>query len=297
MRNRVGLVAFLGVLAWLGCTAPHMCAKAAVPGQSGASTAAGSLDFVARITPTAARPEPVRQFTFYILSKSYSEIAKEVEAQDAAPSREKFIDELKLSPELKAWLKSHDAMDLTMPETDKMITPEDIIHVPEFLLAYQRSNSGGVTRGIPKPKYADADKTANPQRYQRQYQEYLTALKRFIREHPETVSGIEMELDGVNPQRQWARIETEHRRRVQQRAPEVAQTKYLVAKADTDLEGHCTVSGLPPGNYWISSLNLDANAGDVRLRWDVPATVRPGQTLRLELTNLNGMDAHAIPAP
>src|SRR5579885_1661867 len=260
MRNTVGLVAFLGVLAWLGCTAPHTCAKAAAPGQSGASTATGSLDFVARITPTAARPEPVRQFTFYILSKSYSEIAKEVEAQDATPSREQFIDGLKLSPELKAWLKSHDAMDLTMPETDKMITPEDIIHVPEFLLAYQRSNSGGVTRGIPKPKYADADQT-------------------------------------VNPQRQWARIETEHRRRVQQRAPEVAQTKYLVAKADTDLEGHCTVSGLPPGNYWISSLNLDANAGDVRLRWDVPATVRPGQTLRLELTNLNVMDAHAIPAP
>src|SRR5579885_3555321 len=239
MRNRSGFLAFFAVLAWLGCTAAYTCASAAAAGQSGASPTTGSLDFVARVTPTAARPEPVRQFTFYILSKSYGEIAKEVEAQDATPSREKFIDELKLSPELKAWLKSHDAMDLTMPETDKMITPEDIIRVPEFLLAYQRSNSGGVTHGIPKPKYADADKTANPQRYEKQHQEYLNALKKFVSEHPDTVSGMEMELDGVNPQRQWARIETEHRRRVQQRAPEVAQTKYLVAKADTDLEGHC----------------------------------------------------------
>ncbi len=43
---------------------------------------AGSLDFVARITPSAARPEPVRQFTFYLLTKSYAEIIKEVEAQN-----------------------------------------------------------------------------------------------------------------------------------------------------------------------------------------------------------------------
>jgi len=35
----------------------------------------GTLEINARITPTAARAEPVRQFTFYILTKSYSEIA------------------------------------------------------------------------------------------------------------------------------------------------------------------------------------------------------------------------------
>ena len=44
-----------------------------------AQTDAGALEIIARITPTGARPEPVRQFTFYILTKSYSEIVKEVE--------------------------------------------------------------------------------------------------------------------------------------------------------------------------------------------------------------------------
>ena len=39
----------------------------------------GTLDFTARITPTAARPEPVRQFTFYVLTKSYADVVKEVE--------------------------------------------------------------------------------------------------------------------------------------------------------------------------------------------------------------------------
>jgi hypothetical protein len=262
-----------------------------------ASAQTGGLDFVARVTPTAARPEPVRQFTFYILTKSYVQIAKEVEAQDELPSREEFIDGLKLSPELKTWLKAHEIMDLTMPGLDKAVTPDEVLKVPEFLLAYQRSNSGGVTNGIPKPKYTDADKTEHPEKYEKQYQDYLAALKKFIAAHPETESGMELELDAVNPQRKWAKLEGDHKRRVQRMAPEVAQSKYLVAKADTDLEGRGAVGGLAAGSYWISSLNLDANAGDMRVRWDVPITVHPGQTARVELTNLNAADARATTTP
>src|SRR5216684_2670351 len=243
-----------------------------------AQGSSGTLDFAARITPTAARPEPVRQFTFYVLTKSYAEIVKDVEAQNAVASREKFIEGLKLSPELKDWLKAHDVFDLTMPGLDRVVTPDDIIHVPEFLLAYQRSNSGGVTSGIPRPKYTDADKTANPERYEKQVNEYHTALKKFIQAHPESVSGVELELDGVNPQRKWATIQNERRKRVQRAAPDIAQTKFLAAMADTDLDGRGSVSGLAPGNYWITTLNLDAAAGDMRLRWDVPVVIEPGKT-------------------
>src|SRR5216684_7134039 len=200
-----------------------------------AQSTTGTLEFVARITPTAARPEPVRQFTFYILTKSYTEIVKEVEEKDAIPPREEFIEGLKLSPELRDWLKSHDIMDLTLPDVDKAMAPDDIIHVPEFLLAYQRSNSGGVTSGIPKPRYADADKTANPDRYNKQLQEYYVALKKFIQTNAATVNGIELQLVGVNPQQQWSQIQADHRRRVLRLAPEYAQTKYLAARTDTDL--------------------------------------------------------------
>ena len=114
-----------------------------------AQTPSGSLDFIARISPTAARPEPVRQVTFYLLTKSYADICKDVEAQDAPPDRDKFISDLKVSPELKDWLKAHEVFDLTSPNLDKLLTPDEILHVPEFLVAYQRANSGGVTNGIP----------------------------------------------------------------------------------------------------------------------------------------------------
>lgn len=262
-----------------------------------AQDSAGRLDITARITPTAARPEPVRQFTFYILTKSYADIAKEVEGADVIPPRDKFIDELKVSPELKKWLKAHDTLDLTIPELDKMLTAEDIIHTPEFLLAYQQSNSGGVTTGIPKPKYKDSDKEDNPAKYEKEKQEYYAALKKFILKNPATVSGVELELDGVNPQRKWALLLSGQKKRVQKLAPEVAQTKYLAAKVDTDLDGHAFIRDLPPGKYWVSSLNLDANVGDARVRWDVPVTIEAAQTFRIELTNLNSTDTLASLAP
>ena len=266
-----------------------VCATNGASGQS----ASGTLEFAARITPTAARPEPVRQFTFYVLTKSYAEIVKDVEAQNALQTRDKFIEGLRLSPELKEWLKAHDVFDLTKPDLDRLITADDILHVPEFLLAYQRSNSGGVTNGIPKPKYVDADKTAHPEKYNKQQQEYYAALKKFIQSNPSTVSGIELELTGVNPEPKWTQIQAEHRKRVLRTAPEFAQTKFLAGKADTDLDGRGSLTGLAPGEYWISTLNLDANAGDTRLGWDAPVTIRAGETTRIQLTNLNAIDPHA----
>jgi hypothetical protein len=258
--------------------------------RSQAQSSTGDLEFTARVTPTAAKGEPVRDFTFYLLTKSYADIIKEVDERDGPPSREKFIEDLKISAELREWLHKNDVMDITMPGVDKLITPEDVLHVPEFLLAYQRSNGGGVTSGIPNPKYRDSDKTENPERYEKQRQEYMVALKKFMQAHPESIAGMELELDSVNPGRKWAEQQNIHRRRVQQIAPVEAQTKFLVAKTDTDLDGKARIAHLTPGKYWISSLGLSAAAGDARINWDVPVEIGARQTVRIELTNLNATD-------
>ena len=254
-------------------------------GQTYRESTTGGLELTARVTPTGANPEPVRGFTFYVLTKSYAEIVKEIEEREKPPSREKFIDDLQLSTELREWLHNHNVMDITLPGFDKFVTPEDVLHVPEFLLAYMRSNSGGVTNGIPKPKYRDVDKTKNPARYERQQQEYLASLKNFIQMHPATMAGMELELAGVNPARKWAEAQNAQQKRVRQDAPVEAQMKYLAAKVDTDMEGRAGIAGLPAGGYWITSLGLDATAGDTRLKWDVLVTIKAGRTLQLELTN------------
>jgi hypothetical protein len=274
---------------------PMVFAMCALPFVGGAlaQSDSGSLDISARITPTGARPEPVRQFTFYILTKSYSDIVKEVEEKDPIPPRDQFIEGLKVSAELRTWLKGHDVLDLSQPGLDKLLTPDDVLNVPEFMSAYQRSNSGGVTQGMPQPKYTQIDQTEHPEKYEKLKQDYLVALKKFVRQHPTTISGIEIELEGVNPQHKWATLQNDRRKRVARMAPEIAQVKFLAGKADTDLEGRASVSGLAPGDYWISSLNLDANSGDMRVRWDVPVKIERGKTVRLDLSNLNSIDVRS----
>ena len=259
-----------------------------------AQPGSGALDLNARVTPTGARPEPVRQFTLYVLTKSYADVIKEVEGNDVLPTRDEFIDKLTVSPELKKWMKAHEVIDLSSPDLDKVFTPDDIMQVPEFLDAYERSNSGGVTLGLPKPKYRETDKTANPDKYQKQKDEFLSATKKFIQTHPATVQGVELELTGINPNVQWEKLQADRKKRIAQMAPDTAQTRYLAAKADTDLDGHAFVGGLAAGKYWVSSLGVDAASGDRRLLWDVAVTVQPGQTAHLDLSNINATDARAL---
>jgi hypothetical protein len=96
----------------------------------------------------------------------------------------------------------------------------------------------------------------------------------------------------VNPKYKWDKAVQEQKQKVAQLAPELAQTRYMAAKGDTDLDGHMAVRGLPAGNYWVSTLGLDAAAGDRRVVWDVQVTVQSGAPTQLVLSNLNGSNLH-----
>ncbi len=248
----------------------------------------GTLDISAHIAPTGAKPEPVRQFTFYVLTKSYAEVCKEISAQFPLADRDTFVSELKISPELKDWLKLKEIIDLTAPETDKLISPDDVMNVPEFFAAYLRSNGGGITKGLPVPKYKDSDQQSNPAKYEKLRQEYLGALRKFVTANPTTIMGMETELGGVNPKFKWDKAVLEHNQKIAQLAPELAQRKYLAGKGDTDLDGRLVFSGLPAGNYWVTTLGMDARAGDRHVLWDVPVTVQASMAAHLELSNING---------
>jgi len=254
---------------------------------------AGSLDIRAQIAPTGAKPEPVRQFTLYVLTKGYADVCKEISAQFPLADRDAFVRNLKISPELKDWLKHKEIIDLTAPETDKLISPDDVVDIPEFFAAYLRSNGGGVTHGLPVPKYKDSDQQSNPEKYEKLRQEYLTALRKFVMANPTTILGMETELGAVNPKSKWDNAQLEHNQKLSQLAPVLAQSKYLAVKGDTDLDGRLVFQGLPAGTYWVTSLGLDAVAGDRHILWDVPVSVQAGMTAHLELSNINGTGLNA----
>jgi hypothetical protein len=129
--------------------------------------------------------------------------------------------------------------------------------------------------------------------YEKLRQDYMISMKKFMDAHPGTISGMELELGAVNPKLAWDRLQYDHKNRVAQLSPDIAQTKYLVGRADTDLDGRALIVGLAPGSYWISSLGMDAASGDRHLRWDVPTSIQASQTTRVNLTNFNAIDINA----
>ena len=259
------------------------------PAAQQVGTQTGSIEFVARATPTAGRAEPAMRLTFYLLRKSFAEIQKEAAESEPKVDLDRFEEGLEVSKELKAWMKRTRWVQLTGSEFMRRVTVNDILEVPEFFEAYLRRNAGDISVGFPSPKYRERDRTQNPQRYEKQVQDYHDQIHKFIEANPHTRNGMDLHLADIDPGQRWARQDAERRRRIRDRWLELAQTRYLVAKTETNLEGHAMLMGILPGAYWLSTLEGEAVAGDVRLRWDTPVAVRAGQVTRLELSNVNAV--------
>jgi hypothetical protein len=252
-----------------------------------AAQTSGRIDFTASVAPTGGRPEPVRQLTFYLLSKSLEDIRIEALRLEPAPDFDKFVDALTVSAELKAWMKKHRSVNLSGGDFTKSLTPDEIVNVPEFFDAYMKRNLGFKGVGFPKAKFKEKDRESNPEKYKQQKEEYTTAIRKFIGAVPESVQGIDIDLADKNPSVKWERLRDEHKQLLESRTIKLAEQKYLAGQTDTDLDGRGSFAGIAPGAYWISMIGIQAISGDVRLRWDLPVTVQPGETMRVALSNLN----------
>lgn len=253
----------------------------------------GTIELAARVTPTAGRAEPALRLPVFLLRKSFADIRKETEEAEPKPDLEKFVDALDGSPELKAWMKRTKTVKLSGSEFARQVTVDDVFEVPEFFEALITQNAGDV--GFPAPKYTDRDRAKSPEKYERMRREYREQLRKHVKENPHTLVGLEIHLAHVDAGQRWAREESQRRERIRHRALQLAQTKYLAARTETDLEGRATLVNIPAGDYWLSTLENDAASGDVRLRWDTPVSVAAGRVTRIELSNVNGTPAASLP--
>jgi hypothetical protein len=252
--------------------------------------ASGSVEFQARIQPAGGRLEPVRSLSFYLLRKSAADIRKEAEETEPPTDLNGFIDSLSVSPELKAWMKKNNSVSLSGKDFVKGLKAEDVTGVPEFLDAYMARNGASLNAGVPAPKYKESDRLANPEKYRREHEQYLQAIKRYITAHTESLEGTDAQLSDSDPTQRWVQRQAEQQRKIERRSQMLAHTTYLAAQIDSDLDGRGAWNGLLPGAYWLTTLDTPALAGDVRLQWDVPVQVASGQTARIELNNLNAIE-------
>lgn len=254
------------------------------------ATTAGALELAAHVRPPAGQTEPVRQLTFYVLSKSLSDIRREIIATEPPPDLDHFIAQLGISAELKEWMKRHRRIDLAGNDFIKEVSATDILDVPEFLTAYKNQNGAALHADVPEPKFKKGDEQKNLEKYNREREQYRQALIHYIQSNLEGLLGLDAEFRDTNPYPRWVQLQTDQQKRVEHKAMQIAQTKYLVATATTDLNGRAAFAGLPPGHYWISNLDAAALAGDLRLHWDDAVTLLPAKISYVELSDLNAVE-------
>lgn len=249
----------------------------------------GSIEIVAEGTPSGGLQEPVRGFPLFLLSRSFEQIDKEAQASDPKPDVNTFIDRLDVSPELKAWMKKNDCILLTGEGFIHKLTPAAVLDVPEFRRAYMERNAGDQSIDFPKPRYKTSDQQKNPARFKKLSDEYHETLLHYIATYPQTLNGIDLSLTDIDPGPRWNILLAHRIPEIRRRALDWAQSKYLVARVQTDLQGQALLQSIPSGQYWISTLNVAAEVGDVHLKWDVPVTVVAGRTSKVTLSNFNAV--------
>jgi hypothetical protein len=261
-----------------------------LPNAAGQAPAAGAIEIAAYAKAPAGQPEPVRQMTFLLLRRSVTQIAAEAQQTEPALNLDHFVDGLELSAEMKVWMKKHQTVDLAGEDFIRLLTPDDVVEVPEFLEAYKLQNGSALHAVLPEPKIKDKDAQKNPEKFQKDQERYRQALRRYIQANPDTLNGIDAEFNGRNPMRHWTQLQAEQQKHIDFRISQLAQTEYLAAKTTSDLEGRARITGLQPGEYWITNLDTPAFAGDLRLRWDARVSVHAGETTHAELSNFNALE-------
>ena len=258
--------------------------------QTRAAGAPGSIEFTSYVRPSEGQSEPVRGMAFYLLSRSLSDIRKEMENAEGVVDLNQFISQLDVSSDLQEWMKKHHRIDLAGSDFIKELAPDDILDVPEFLKAYTEQNGAALHAVIPEPKYKKDEEQKNPEKYKLHREQYRQALRHYIQANLDSLQGLDAEFKDLNPYPRWMHLQSDQQRRIQQRVVQFARTRYLVATAVTNLDGRAAFNNLTPGQYWISNLDTPALAGELRLHWDVGIAVPPAKTARIELSDLNALE-------
>ena len=250
-----------------------------------------SVDYTARVTPAAGVAEPVRGLPFYLLSKSFTEILADADAAEPKPDFDAYVEKLRVSAELKAWMRKNHSVSLSGEEFVRGLTADDIMNVPEFFSAYLERNSTRQHDGFSQAQIQGARQDRKiPRATKSSARNILDAVRKYLTTNTESTAGLDLTLDPINPGPAWALMVARRGPSIQRRALEMAQTHYMVAKSQTGSrwswpDGEKSRREIIGWARWIFSpwWATRTCAGMFRYR------SMPGLTTRVELSNSNGI--------
>lgn len=260
-----------------------------VPAAAQSTAAPATLEFTVLATPSGGRPEKVMRHPFYLLRAGVGEIEEAARAQATPPDLDGFVEQLKVSPELRDWMKRNQVVTLTGDDFLARLNADDILDVPEFRHAYVTRNLIMVGLGFPKRKAKLTDREKNPAKWEESEKRYWEEVRSYAILHPDSKQSMDEHLLEITAATEWNIRLERHQLEIRQRFLQLVQRDYLVAQAETDYEGRARMTGVRAGRYWLSNLYQTVRAGDVHLRWELPVELRAGQTHYLELTNANAL--------
>jgi hypothetical protein len=274
---------------WLTALLCLAVVPAASPLAHAQQAADAALEIRVRAAPTAGRAENVMRHPFYLLRASIEEIEEAARQQELSPDFDAFVDELKVTPELKEWMKKNQTMTLKGDDFLTSLTPDDVLDIPEFRAAYIARNLIMVGLGFPKRKAKLTDREKNPEKWEQSEKRYEEELRSYAILHPESFKNMDDHLLDLTADVEWRSLEERYEQKVKQTFMRLLHSRYLVAQTETDYAGRARFAALPAGRYWLTNLNRPVRAGDVHLRWEVLVELQSGRSHFLELNNANAI--------
>ena len=110
------------------------------------------------------------------------------------------------------------------------------MEVPEFFKAYLDRNSGD-QNDFPEAKVQSRWTKKDPAKYDKLRAEYQEAVHHYIEQNPDSIDGIDLSLRTSIPAAKWNQREAKRGPEIHRIALDLAQSKYLVARTETDLQG------------------------------------------------------------
>jgi hypothetical protein len=140
---------------------------------------------------------------FYLLRASIEEIEEAARQQEASPDFDAFVDELKVTPELKEWMKKNQTVTIKGDDFLTSLTPDDVLDISEFRAAYIARNLIMVGLGFPKRKAKLTDREKNPEKWAQSEKRYEEELRSYAILHPESFKNMDDHLLDITADVEW----------------------------------------------------------------------------------------------